>query len=305
LNLRTWLWLLAAQSIWAGSYLAMKFAGDELPVGAVVTLRYGLAALGFLPLVLSRGLPRFDRKDWLLIAALGALNFTVSPTLQVTALRYTQSIDVAILVALEPVFTVLAAALFLREGLTLRTVVAGTLGVAGALVLSGVGVAAAGLGGEVTADRLYGNGLFLLSILCEVSVTVAGGRVARRYDPLAAMAALKTAGFLGAAVFFAGVWDDVRFAELTSRAWLSILYLAWAASLFSYTIWYWAIRNAPVGKVALSLFIQPVVGALLGYFIAGEQVGWNTLIGGLLIASAFAVEQTATTSPETTLPPES
>ncbi len=288
MNLRTWLWLLAAQSVWAGSYLAMKFAGDELPVGVVVTLRYGLASLGFLALILPRGLPQFDRRDWLLIGALGVLNFTVSPVLQVTALRHTQSIDVAILVALEPVLTVLMAALFLREGLTLRTVVAGALGVAGALILSGVGL---GPGGGFTAERLWGNGLFLLSILCEVSVTVAGGRIARRYDPLVAMAALKTVGFLASAIVFAGVWGRVEFVDVTARAWISIIYLAWDASLFSYAVWYWAIRQAPVRKVALSLFVQPVIGALLGYLLAGEIIGWNTALGALLIAAAFAVEQ--------------
>ena len=44
-HLRHWLLLVLTQSIWTGSYLAMKLAGEEMPVGLIVCLRYGLATL--------------------------------------------------------------------------------------------------------------------------------------------------------------------------------------------------------------------------------------------------------------------
>lgn len=285
---RVWLWLIGAQTVWAGSYVAMQAAVGELPVGAVVALRYGLASLGFLVLFAFRGFPRVSRGDGLLIAALGAVNFTVSPSLQLWALQYTRAMDVAILVALEPVVTVLMAALVLRESVSFRTVFAGFLGLAGALVLSGVGLNAAGVG-EAGADRLLGNLLFLTSIVCEASVTTAGARLARRYDPLAAMGLLKGAGFLAALVVYAGVWHDVSLSEISGGAWGALLYLAWAASLVSYTVWYAAIREAPVSRVAVTLFLQPVVGALLGWWIAGEAFTRGTVVGGALILAAFAV----------------
>ena len=280
-----WLWLIAAQILWGGSYVAMKFAGAELPIGAVVTLRYALASVGFLTLFAFRGFPRVDRRDGLLIAVLGAVNFTVSPSLQLWALEYTQASDVAILVALEPVITVLLAAAVLRERVSLRTWAAGGLGFLGALALSGIALTAAG----PAPERLIGNGLFLASILCEASVTIAGGRLARRYDPLVAMGLLKIAGFLAAGVAYAHIWTGVDLSTVSAQAWGSVLYLAWLASLFSYTVWYAAIRVAPVSRVALTLFLQPIAGAALAYFLAGERFGTNTLIGGVLILAAFAL----------------
>ena len=285
-----WLFLAACQTVWAGSYVAMKLAGAELPVGAVVTLRFGLASLLFAPLVLRRGVPKFERRDWALILGLGALNFTISPSLQVASLRYTQAIDVSILVALEPMTTVLLATLILREPLRPRTLAAGAIAVTGALVLSGVGLP----GAKVTADRLTGNALYVTATLCEVLVTLAGGRLARRYDPLAAMGLMKMAGFVTAAVVYAGVWDAVDLGAVSERAWFSIAYLGAASSFVGYGAWYWALRSAPVSQAALTLFLQPIAGTIFGYFIAGERVGWNTLAGGALILGALAWQQALT-----------
>ena len=282
-----WLCLAACQTVWAGSYVAMKFAGAELPVGAVVTLRFGLASFLFLPLVLRMGPPRVAREDWALIVTLGALNFTISPSLQVASLRYTQAMDLSILVALEPLMTVLLAAATLREPVGGRTLAAGALAMAGALALSGVGLP----GGMVTRERLMGNGMYLAAALCEVSVTLSARRLARRYDPLVAMGLMKMAGFVAAAALYAGVWDEVDFGEVSGRAWRSIVYLAAAASVFGYGAWYWALRRVRVNQAALTLFLQPIAGTAFGYLLAGERLGWNTAVGGALILTALAWQQ--------------
>jgi drug/metabolite transporter (DMT)-like permease len=284
-----WLTLAACQTIWAGSYVAMKFAGAELPVGAVVTLRVAIASLLFLPLVFRNGFPHIAGRDWALIAGLGALNFTISPSLQVASLRYTQAIDLSILVAVEPIMTVLLAAVVLRERLGPRTRAAGAIALAGTLVLSGVVGAP---GAEVTRERLIGNGMYIAATLCEISVTLAGGRLARRYDPLAAMGLMKMAGFAAAAVLYAGVWSDVSVEAVSGRAWGSVIYLGAAASVFGYGVWYWVLREVPVSQAALSLFLQPVAGTLFGYVLAAERVGWSTAAGGALILGALAWQQT-------------
>ena len=287
MNARIGLWLIAAQSVWAGSYVAMKFAGAEMPVGAVVILRYGLAALLFIPIFWRRGIPRYARRDWLWIAALGGVNFTVSPSLQVASLRYTQALDISILVAIEPLITVLFAGLLLGEKITARTVAAGALSLAGVLILSGVGEP-----GAFTAQhRLAGNALYFLALLCEVSVTIAGARLSKVYDPIVTMGLLKTAGFLVGCMVYFGVWNDVEWSAVSQRAWISVAYLSAAASLFGYSVWYWLLRTAPVQKMALSLFLQPIAGTAAGVLLAGEIVGPNTLLGAALIFAGLAWQE--------------
>ncbi len=279
MHARLWFWLLLTQLLWSGTYVAMHFAVAEVPVGAIVVLRYGLATLGYLLLAPFVGLPRFERRDLGLVLVLGAVNFALAPTLQVTSLRYTRPTDAAILIALEPILTVLSARLVLREKLAGRTIGALALSFVGMLILSGIGLS----GAAPDPDVLLGNGLFLASMVCEISVTIAGGRLAKRYSALPTMAAMKAAGFATAALVYFPVMRRLDFGAISVGTWSSILYLALLASLFSYSMWYYVMREAPVSKMALTLYVQPLFGAFLGWLLAGDRIGWGTLAGGALI----------------------
>lgn len=284
---RIWTLLLAAQAGWAGSYVAMKFAGDAMPVGSVVVFRYGIATLGYLLLLPLIGLPRLKKRDWLLVAALGAVNFALAPTLQVASLRYTQAADVSILIGLEPLITVLLARLFLREHLDTRTIGVMGLGLVGVWVLSYEGAA----GDAVARGRLWGNLLFLVSLLCEAAVTVAGGRLARRYSPLSTMAAMKAFGFLTACLVYGSSMVDTEPLSYGPVAWGALIYLGLLSSLFSYGAWYWALHHVRVNQVAPSLFVQSLIGVGLGWWILDEHLGVRTWVGGALILGSLAWSQ--------------
>lgn len=274
--------------MWAGSYVAMKFAGAEMPAGVVVTLRYGFATLVYLLLIPLVGPPRIRGRDWWIVGGVGVVNFALSPVMQVTALQHTQAVDVAILVVLEPAVTVALAALLLRERLGRRTLGALALGLLGMLILSGTGAGAAGAEG---GSRLFGNALFTASLLSEVAVTIAGGRLAPKYPALSTIAAMKACGFLVAAAVYLPALGETDFSAVSPRAWASLAYLALFASLFAYAAWYRVLRTAPVNQVALSLFVQPLIGSAIGYFLAGERIGWNTMVGALLICGGLAWQQ--------------
>ena len=284
-----WLWLFLVQFCWTGSYVAMKWAGDEMPVGVVVFLRYGGASLGFLVGNLFTGLPRWHRSDLGLLALLGALNFALAPTLQIGSLRYTQAIDVSILIALEPMLTALVAALLLKEHVSRQTGIALAVGTVGMFLLSGVGLPS---NGGWAGARLLGNLMFFSSLLFEVAVTVAGRRLAYRYRPSDAVQAMMLAGFLTAGVVYAGPIAAMDFSAPSMRAWGSIVYLVLGPSIFSYTLWYRILREVPANRVALSLFFQPVIGTCLGYFLLGETIGLETLLGGALVCGGLAWWQT-------------
>ena len=104
MRLSHWVWLFLVQFCWTGSYVAMKWAGEEMPVGVVVFLRYGLASAGFLAGNIFWGLPRVEKRDLALVALVGALNFAAAPAMQIASLRYTQAIDVSITAVRKTVF---------------------------------------------------------------------------------------------------------------------------------------------------------------------------------------------------------
>lgn len=280
MRLRYWTWLFGVQVVWASSYVAMKVAVGEMPVGGVVFLRYGIASLGFLIIWGLTSFPRFARRDLALIAALGVLNFALTPILQVTGLRYTQAIDASILISFEPLITVLVATIALRERPTKRTMLALFLATMGLMILSGVSLPGGGGGRQI---RLIGNLLFLASLVFEAAVSVGGRALGPRYRADHLIGAMKMAGFLAGAAVSAPTLGRMDFGQITWQGWSAVLFLGLACSIFTYVVWFRVLKVVPVNQVALSLFIQPLAGTLLGSSLLGETINLRTLLGALLI----------------------
>lgn len=277
------IWLGVAQTCWAFSYIAMKYASAELPVCDVVFLRYGIVSVIFLIYWLFRRPPKFSTKDALLMGGVGVLDFFVAQMLQVTALHHTQAIDASIMIMFEPLFTILLAALFVRERPSKKTWVTLSLGMVGILFLS-KGTFTAGSG--ISPDRILGNLLFLSSLLCEATYSAAGAVYAKRYGPIHAVAWMMMCGFVVGSIVNFPTIHELPFLMLSARVWMSILFLAVGCSVFCYSLWYWVIRRASVQQAAVSLFLQPLIGSLFGYVLLGESIGFGTLLGaGLIISS--------------------
>ena len=70
------------------------------------------------------------------------------------------------------------------------------------------------------------------------------------------------------------------------RDWASVLFLGWACTVFGYIYWMWALQDSPVSIMAITLYVQPVLGVVWGYFLTREAVTVSTFTGGALIVTA-------------------
>src|SRR5204863_6806328 len=115
-----------------------KVLGQDLSSGSIATLRFGLAAL-----VLAIVWPWLPGKsprgpDLLRALGMGVFVFCMAPRLQVEGVHRGQAGDTSLLIALDPLITSIAAAIFLREQIAPRRWWGCTLGVAGVVLLSQV-----------------------------------------------------------------------------------------------------------------------------------------------------------------------
>ncbi len=78
------------------------------------------------------------------------------------------------------------------------------------------------------------------------------------------------------------------FGAYSWKAWVSVIYLAVLPSAFAYTVWYRVIKVVPVSYVALSLFVQPILGTMIGYTFLDETIGIETVAGALLVCASLA-----------------
>lgn len=272
--------LLLLQLFWSSSYVAMKLALAEMPLGLVMILRYSTALLA---LALAGGFRgwTFPRRTMLIVIVVGLLDFSLSPFFQLSALQMTTATDVAILVAFEPMMTTLLAVVVLKEHLSWPTILAFLVATSGVLVMSHVDFSSAAL----TGPRLVGNGLFLLALLCESVYSVTSRHTTQQHHPLHVITLLTLAGTVGNLALHFPTLTPATLGAIGVQGWGAIGFLGICCSAIGYGGWTYLTKRIPIKWLTLSLFLQPVIGSVVAYLVLGEVPTRNTVLGaGMILA---------------------
>jgi len=274
--------LLAMNFFWAGAYSAYKIIGDGLPAGGIVTLRFGLAGLFLLlawPWLPGRA-PR--GRDLLNTCWMGVVLVVVGQRLQVYGNQLGTAGNSSVLMAVEPLITSLAAAVFLREHIGSRRLAGFALGMCGVVLLNGVWRK------EFQWTGLVPSLIFVSSFLCEAAGSVLGKPIVARAS---AVKMLAVALLTGTAV---NLLIDGRMTlraamTLTPQAWVLLLALAVICTAIGYTVWFIVIRECPVNVAALTIFAQSVFGVAIAALWVGEKLHWGQLFGSLAIVAGLVL----------------
>jgi drug/metabolite transporter (DMT)-like permease len=170
--------LLLMNLCWAGVYSAYKIIDQDLggagTTAAIVTLRFGLAGFCLLLVwpLLPGPAPR--GRDLFIVCLMGVTLFVIGQRLQVYGNHIGTAGNSSVLMAVEPLVTSLAGAIFLREHIGPRRWVGFTLGLGGVALLNGVGTPGFKLVG------LAPSLIFLSSFICEAAYSVLGKPVILR-----------------------------------------------------------------------------------------------------------------------------
>jgi len=294
-RLRAVLLLVLANVLWGSSHAIGKLAIDSFDPLILAGLRISMATACFWGLRLSGIAPRetVPQRDVLTLAGLGLLTVACAQFLDYRGLSLTTATDSSLMIIGEVIFTTILAWLVAREHIGTQKRIGLVLGIVGVVVLT--------LGGAPDSayapDRTLGNTLVLLALLCESVFTVLGARYAQTYQPLTILRWTYTGSML--------VWTPVLIWAYTSgaipaasaEAWGAVIYMAVATSVVSYLIWFWVIRSAGSSLGAMTLFVQPVVGSLIGLVLLAEPQSPGLYIGAVLIVIAMLVATLADREP--------
>lgn len=274
--------LLVLNVFWAGTYSAFKAFAPYLDAGQVATLRYDLAALVLLACWPWLGGKAPRGRDLVRTAVMGIIVFVLAPRLQVAGVQRGQATDASVLMALEPLVTSVAAALFLQERIGPRRWTGFSLGLLGVVVMA-----------EVWRPNfhwpgLVANALFLASFVCEAAYSVIGKPLLGR---LGLMKLVTVALASGAVVNTAldGPQTLQAALRLPLQAWALMGYLSLICTVIGYAFWFVVIRETEVNVTALTVFTQPVLGVLIATVTLGETLRWGQLWGSAVIVSGLVI----------------
>ena len=240
--------------------------------------RASIAGALFAMHAVARGRLRVARRDvpgLVLFAFLGVTVFYWS---------YLRSVEIggaalaAVLLYTAPAWVALAAALWLGERLTRRTLAALVL------TLAGVTLGATGGGGESRVS-MAAIAWGLVSGLSYAVYYLFGKRYFARYEtPTLFLYALP----IGALALL----PAVRFAPKSAAAWAAILFIAVVPTYLAYLLYAHGLRRVEATRAAMVATLEPVVAAVVAYIAWGERLGVAGMFGGALVLASVLVATT-------------
>lgn len=269
--------LLLMNFFWGSVYSAYKVIGAEaLHSGGIVTLRFGLAAVCFL--LIWPWLPGQAPKgrDFWLTCLMGLALYVVGQRLQVFGNQIGTAGNSSVLMAVEPLITSVAAALFLREHIGPRRLMGFALGIFGVVLLN-----------RVWSPDFHWTGLnasliFISSFICEAAYSVVGKGIVAKAGIMKMIAISLLVG-TAANLLIDGSRTLEAAANLNLTAWALLLFMAIVSTVIGYSIWFVVIKQCPINVVALTVFSQAVFGVLVAALWLGEKVHWGQFFGSLSI----------------------
>ncbi len=250
-----------------------------------------LCAVLFIPFLWRgrRRLAKASRGDWGRIAAVGLLGYALPLSLGTYGVKLSSATSASLLVGIEPVTIILLSALFLGEALTGIKILSLVLGLTGAMIIAFQGFPT--LSGAFT-DRLKGDLILAFHGCCWALYSVFGKSALKRVDPIDFTAVTSVIGFLGVAAWALPGTNPSAWSATPASAWLAMVYLAVAGGFLAVILWNVALKKVEASKVANFIFLQPLVGVLLGVGLQGDPMtGWSMAGGALVLGGMYAASR--------------
>ncbi len=274
--------LILMNFLWAASLCIYKPLGDYLTPGGIVTLRFGLATVPLL--MLWPWLPGKAPRGWDLLKTLlmGCVVFMLGHRVQVWGNKLSTAGNTSVLMAMEPLVTSVAAAIFLREHIGPRRWAGFCLGMFGVALLNGL------FGAGFQVAGLTASLIFISSFLCEAAYSVLGKRLVQEADPMKTLTLALVSG-TAANLLMDGVktFNDARVMPL--HLWWLIAYLSVFCTAIGYWFWFVVLRESDVNIAALTIFAQPVAGVVLAAVWLREPLHWGQFWGCLAIIAGLVL----------------
>jgi drug/metabolite transporter (DMT)-like permease len=232
-----------------------------------------------------RGWERLAARDLPLVALSGILGVSLNQLLFYEGLFRSTATNAGVLMATVPVFTTGFLVAFGRERPTLARLFGLAVALVGAIAVVLFGNVHAG---PITFELGHGELLIVANCLCYSLYLVVSRPLFQRYRTETAVTWIFIAGALTLGPFCVRpMLTELPHAPAAAIA--STLYILLGPTVGAYFLNGYALRRAPTSLVAVYIYAQPVIAAVLASKVLDERLTLATLVGGILIGIGIAL----------------
>ncbi len=275
--------LIVLSAIWGSSFLFMRIAVPALGPAMLICFRIGLAALFLATIAMYLRKPLALREHWRHYLILGLFNSALPFWLFAYAAKLAPASLMSILNATAPIWGAVIGGLIGQTRLSAKMLAGLSLGVIGVALLAGLESMSLPAGGGLAIAAA------LAAAFCYgVATTYAkSGRSAKNIEPFA-----NAHGSMWGAMLF--MLATLPFSPMPTAlpnitVIGAVVALGVVCSGIAYLLYFRLIADIGATPALTVTFLIPVFGVLWGALFLGEQVGWHTLLGSLIVLSGTAL----------------
>jgi drug/metabolite transporter (DMT)-like permease len=284
-----WLLMFLTTLSWASNVIAARLAAGEISPMVLAGVRWPIACL--LVLLFAgeqmRGSGEIIRKHWLYLFLMGAFGFTGYSALFYLAGAHTTGVNLSILLATQPVFTVIVAWIAYRMRMPAIFLLGLAMTLAAAMLIATHG----NLSSLHSVTFNVGDLMIVVAGLIYSVFTVAL-RNRPAMPPLAFFVALSLFATLAAIPLLLAEWWTGALFWPSLKGWLLLLYSAVFPTLLAQVFYVRSVELIGPQRTGLFYNLVPVLGAMLSVVLLSEPFALYhgaallLVLGGISIAEA-------------------
>ncbi|WP_018151666.1 DMT family transporter [Leeia oryzae] len=271
--------LILTTLFWGGSFIAAHVAVGSLPPMVAAWLRFLIACICLFGLMYRKeGLPSLSKQQLLAVFGLGVTGILAYNYFFFKGLSLIPASRAALLVALNPILTVVADALIFRRRLALSRLVGVVLSLVGTVWVVSQG------NPDFLLQMHGGMGelIILGACLSWVAYTMISKLAVTGLSPLTSTTLSSLIGFVLITPFALNEGLIGFLPGLHMKDWYLAAYLAIPGTVLAFSWYAEGIKAVGAQRTIIFTNLVPVFGVLLSVILLGEHLSMATLLGGCL-----------------------
>lgn len=265
--------------VWGSTYLANAWGIKSFPPILFAGIRFTISGI-LLYFIINTFKPlKITKAQWLNAAYMGFIFFTAGNGMVVWALKYIDTGICALIVAFQPLLTVVMLWLWKGEKPDINSWIGVVLGIIGMGLLIG-------------QPELGNSKEWLLGAIATIGAVVVwtygviwirDGDVPE--NPIHSAAIQMWIGGAGLLIFscLLGEYKVFEMGAVDDRAFWSLIYLITIGSIIAFSAFNYLLKNTSPTKVVTSAFVNPLVALFLGWMLNNEHLTFQSSISTLFL----------------------
>ena len=242
-------------------------------VPSLLFFRFGLAAILLFTYIKGNKMAwRMPRHEWIGVAFLGMVLYTLQATLYFSAVQYIPASLAALILYIYPILVAFLAVVTEHEPLSWQTLAPSLVSLLGVALV---------LGAPLENPDLFGLLLAFGAAVVYSVYIVLGRRIAAHVPPLLASAAISAFAALSFLIY-GGFTGALQF-MLPKEAWLVVSGIVLFSTILAMGAFFAGIARIGSTRASILSTIEPVITIAFSVVLFGESMSWLQGIGALLI----------------------